>query len=100
MRQLASAALLTAWTLAGTQPAAAAPAVPAAVPAAAVPAWVTDDECTEDGGKVVPVGNGKAICEGGTWDSKLIHFTHAPARPAGQAPATSLFGGLIEQLTR
>jgi hypothetical protein len=58
---LAPAALLTAYALAGP------------APAAAMPAWVTDEECTDAGGKIVPVGNGKAICRGGIWDNDLIH---------------------------
>ncbi|MFC4012323.1 hypothetical protein ACFOY2_34165 [Nonomuraea purpurea] len=61
MRRLA-AALLTACALAGAHP------------AAAAPAWVTDSECTKGGGKIVPVGQGKALCKGGLWDNEQIHF--------------------------
>ncbi|GAA3663833.1 hypothetical protein GCM10022224_029720 [Nonomuraea antimicrobica] len=68
---LAPAAMLTAYALLGT-PAAAVPArVPVWVPVW-VPAWVTADECTDDGGTITPVGEGKAICTGGTWDNQLI----------------------------
>ncbi|MCF6469724.1 hypothetical protein FAF44_15190 [Nonomuraea sp. MG754425] len=57
---LAPAAVLTAYALIGA-------------PATAAPAWVTTDECLDGGGKLTPVGRGKAICSGGTWDQQLIH---------------------------
>ncbi|MFB4279340.1 MULTISPECIES: hypothetical protein [unclassified Nonomuraea] len=58
---LAPAALLTAYALAAVSP------------ALAAPAWVTAGECTDDGGTVTPVGEGMAICRGGTWDQQLVH---------------------------
>ncbi|MEV0380761.1 hypothetical protein [Nonomuraea sp. NPDC050643] len=58
---LVSAAALTAYAFAGISP------------AIAAPAWVTSDECTDDGGTITPVGEGMAICSGGTWDQELIH---------------------------
>ncbi|MEV4171642.1 hypothetical protein [Nonomuraea sp. NPDC049709] len=78
---LAPAALLTAYALVAASPALAVPAlvpalVPARVPAlvpARVPAWVPAGECTDDGGTVTPVGEGMAICLGGTWDQQLVH---------------------------
>ena len=62
---LAPAALLTAYALVAASPALAVPAW--------VPAWVTARECTDDGGTVTPVGEGMAICLGGTWDQQLVH---------------------------
>lgn len=60
MRRMA-AALLTAYALTGS------------FPAAAAPAWVTAGECTDDGGTITPVGEGMAVCSGGMWDQEMIH---------------------------
>jgi hypothetical protein len=87
MRRLAAAlvpaAVLAAYALAG------------ASPAAAVPTWVTDSECTKGGGKISPVGEGKAICQGGTWANELIHFDKKPSGGGLSGGPAALLGGLL-----
>ncbi|MGW4405598.1 hypothetical protein ACWEJ6_16340 [Nonomuraea sp. NPDC004702] len=98
MRRLA-AALLPAAALAAF-------ALCAPSPAAAAPSWVTDSECTEAGGKVSPVGRGKAVCQGGTYANEMIHFDKKPAGNGGGGPLSggggplsggpaALLGGLL-----
>ncbi|MEU5865643.1 MULTISPECIES: hypothetical protein [unclassified Nonomuraea] len=86
MRRLA-AALLPAAALAAF-------ALTAPSPAAAAPSWVTDSECTGAGGKVTPVGRGKAVCQGGTYANELIHFDNKkPAGNSGGGGGLPLSGG-------
>ncbi|RSN08553.1 hypothetical protein DMB42_21345 [Nonomuraea sp. WAC 01424] len=83
MRRLA-ATLLPAAALAAS-------ALCAPSPAVAAPSWVTDAECTDAGGKISPVGRGKAVCQGGTYANELVHYDKK--RPGNSGVGGALGGG-------